>query len=71
MDSKTYRELPDQLVPIGVAATMLGVSVDTVRRWADDGAILSQRTAGGQRRFTLAEVDRVKNGEPLTPEGEQ
>ena len=51
-------------VPIGLAATMLGVSVDTVRRWADDGIINSNRTVGGQRRFELTEIERVKRGEP-------
>ena len=43
---------------------MLGVSVDTVRRWADDGIINSNRTVGGQRRFELTEIERVKRGEP-------
>ena len=34
---------------IGQAAELLGVSVDTVRRWADAGDLPSTRTAGGQR----------------------
>ncbi len=34
---------------IGQAAELLGVSVDTVRRWADTGELPSTRTAGGQR----------------------
>jgi molybdopterin-binding protein len=34
---------------IGQAAEMLGVSVDTVRRWADAGELPSTRTTGGQR----------------------
>jgi molybdopterin-binding protein len=33
----------------GQAADLLGVSVDTVRRWADDGRLKTVRTAGGQR----------------------
>ena len=28
---------------------MLGVSVDTVRRWADSGRLQTRRTSGGQR----------------------
>ena len=51
-------------VSIGLAATMLGVSIDTVRRWADEGVIDSNRTPGGQRRFEVAEIERVKRGEP-------
>jgi molybdopterin-binding protein len=34
---------------IGQAAELLGVSVDTVRRWIDAGELPSTRTAGGQR----------------------
>jgi molybdopterin-binding protein len=34
---------------IGQAAELLGVSVDTVRRWADAGDLPSTRTTGGQR----------------------
>ena len=48
-----------EMLPIGTAARLLGVSVDTVRRWERDGKIKSRRTAGGQRRFPRAEIDRV------------
>jgi molybdopterin-binding protein len=34
---------------IGQAATLLGVSVDTVRRWTDSGRLPSRRTEGGHR----------------------
>ena len=34
---------------IGQAAELLGVSVDTVRRWADAGRLGTRRTDGGQR----------------------
>jgi len=34
---------------IGQAAELLGVSVDTVRRWADAGRLGTTRTEGGQR----------------------
>ncbi|HWC10540.1 MAG TPA: helix-turn-helix transcriptional regulator [Acidimicrobiales bacterium] len=36
---------------IGQAAELLGVTVDTVRRWIDAGDLPSTRTAGGQRRI--------------------
>ena len=47
-------------VPIGTAAAQLGVSVDTLRRWADEGRIACSKTLGGQRRFAVAEIERVK-----------
>ena len=43
---------------IGQAAELLGVSPDTVRRWADDGRLATERTAGGQRQVDGAELAR-------------
>jgi molybdopterin-binding protein len=34
---------------MGQAAELLGVSADTVRRWADDGRLPTRRTGGGHR----------------------
>jgi molybdopterin-binding protein len=34
---------------LGTAARILGVSIDTVRRWADAGKLATVRTEGGQR----------------------
>ncbi|MGD0196698.1 MAG: helix-turn-helix domain-containing protein [Solirubrobacteraceae bacterium] len=39
------------------AASYLGVSLATVRRWSDDGHLRGYRTPGGQRRFSRAQLD--------------
>ena len=44
---------------IGDAAAMLGVRVETLRRWERDGKLEMSRTAGGQRRVPAAEVARL------------
>ena len=49
-------------VPIGEAARALGVSVATLRRWESTGKITAVRTPGDQRRFPVAEIERVKAG---------
>lgn len=38
---------------------MLGVTVDTIRRWADDGRLATVRSAGGQRLVPMSEVSRL------------
>lgn len=44
---------------IGDAANVLGVRVETLRRWERDGRLTTTRTAGGQRRVAAAEVARL------------
>jgi putative resolvase len=39
------------------AARHLGVSLSTVRRWSDSGFLVGYRTPGGQRRFTIEQLD--------------
>lgn len=39
------------------AARELGVSLGTVRRWADLGHLRAYRTPGGQRRFNVNEIE--------------
>jgi molybdopterin-binding protein len=43
---------------MGHAAELMGVSVDTIRRWADSGQLATSRTAGGQRVVDGAELAR-------------
>ena len=44
---------------MGEAAALLGVSVDTVRRWADDGRLVTRRTEGGHRLVDAADLARL------------
>jgi molybdopterin-binding protein len=44
---------------IGQAAELLGVGVDTLRRWELDGRLTTVRSAGGQRLVPIAEVSRL------------
>jgi molybdopterin-binding protein len=44
---------------IGEAAEMLGVRVETLRRWERDGKISTTRTGGGQRLVPASEVARL------------
>ena len=41
---------------IGETAKFLGVSIPTLRRWEKDGKITPARTAGGTRRYDLAQL---------------
>lgn len=49
---------------IGQAAAVLDVSVDTIRRWEDDGRIAVERSDGGQRLVPMSEVRRLLGARP-------
>ena len=44
---------------VGQAAEMLGVTVETLRRWEADGRLQPTRSGGGQRLVPIAEVSRL------------
>ena len=46
-------------IRVGQAAEMLGVSVDTLRRWERDGRLRMARSAGGQRVVEIDEISRL------------
>jgi excisionase family DNA binding protein len=53
----------NRLLRIGEAATMLGVSVGTLREWAKQDRIPCVRTGPrAQRRFLLSDVQRLMRG---------
>ena len=54
----TPQTSPPQLaLSVSQVASRLGVSIGTVRRWADDGYLEGFRTPGGQRRFSREQLD--------------
>ena len=44
---------------MGEAAEMLGVSVETLRRWEADGRLTMERSEGGQRLVEVREISRL------------
>lgn len=52
----------------GQAAELLGVSVDTVRRWADAGRLQTRRSSGGQRLIDGADLARFLGEQGGRPE---
>src|SRR5213594_348264 len=69
MPRKTTKPI-DRTVRIGEAAELLGVSVDTLRRWIAAGRLRMRRSAGGQRLVALADIrrlqeDRRKRARPI------
>jgi diguanylate cyclase (GGDEF)-like protein/excisionase family DNA binding protein len=42
---------------LGDAATLLGVSLNTLRRWSDSGKLVCYRSSGGHRRYKRRDVE--------------
>ena len=56
---------------IGQVADLLGVSVDTVRRWADAGRLGARRTEGGQRVVDGAALAEFMTGLRHAPDHDE
>lgn len=57
---------------MGEAAAILGVRVETLRRWEREGKLAATRTAGGQRLVPATEVARLlaeRRGHPRISTG--
>ena len=51
--------VPPSRLRVGQAAEMLGVSVETLRRWEIDGRLRMERSTGGQRLVAIEEIARL------------
>ena len=47
----------------------LGVTAPVLRRWERAGLVCPQRTAGGQRRYSRREIERLRHVAQLVGEG--
>jgi len=52
--------VPKQLYTAREAASALGISLDTLRRWDKAGRIAVERDSGNRRVVAAAEIDRVR-----------
>lgn len=58
-------QLMEKLYTISEVADKLGLAAKTLRRWEETGKFVGNRTLGGQRRYTLTDVqilDAIKHG---------
>lgn len=60
---------PDEYIGSGVVASVLGVTTDTVRRWAIEGRLDSVRTVGGHRRYRMSQVQDLYKSRNRRVEG--
>lgn len=51
----------EDLVQIGEAAKIRGVSIDTLRRWERSGKLKAEKTEGGHRRYRVADLLKINN----------
>jgi len=53
------RDNPADRIRVGRAAEMLGVSIETLRRWETEGRLRMARSDGGQRLVAVEDVARL------------
>ncbi len=52
--------MPKQLYTASEAATALGISIDTLRRWDRSGRVRVERDASNRRIVAATEIDRLR-----------
>jgi len=58
--AREARKPKQPAIRVGEAAEVLGVSVDTLRRWGTSGKLHVSRSKGGQRLVSMSEVRRLQ-----------
>lgn len=54
-----HPENHDDLLPVGKAARLAGISRDTIKRWERAGRITSRRLPNGHRRYRRGDVEAL------------
>jgi hypothetical protein len=49
--------MDDKLISIGKAAELLGVSIDTLRRWDKDGSFVATKSPSGHRYYSNVQIE--------------
>jgi excisionase family DNA binding protein len=60
----------ERLLNASEAAEFLGVSTSSVRKWSDQGLVPVYRTPGGQRRYSLTDLERFLESMREPPRGD-
>jgi len=66
-EQQPHSGLPVGTMHMGSAASALGVSASTIRRWIDGRRLSAVRTSGGHRRLVRSEVERERKRLRLGP----
>lgn len=57
----SYIQKSETLYSIDEFAKIVGISKSTLRRWDNDETFISYKTPSGHRRYTDADIQRLKN----------
>ena len=57
----TYDMNEKDLISIGEASELLGVSITTLRRWDESGRFVAEKSAGDHRRYSKIKIDLYLN----------
>jgi MerR family transcriptional regulator/heat shock protein HspR len=49
----------DAIISIGTLADRIGLSVSTIRKYEDEGLLISHRSGSGHRLFCYEDIDRI------------
>ena len=60
-DGRAFGEIDEPVIAIGVLAQKAGLSASAVRKYENEGLIISRRTLSGHRLFSHQDVRRVRN----------